>query len=347
LLASFCLAAGLFLGRSLPASPVEHDPGALPPWRVPDVATLPDDDAGRVVRYGRDLLQHTSALIGPDAKDPPLRYAIAGLECSNCHLDAGTQRYSLPLVGIAGLYPSFSARLGRVESLAERINDCMQRSMNGRPLPEGGREMSALLAYIRFLGSDQPAGTVPVGRGALPLPLPARAADPARGRRVYSSNCSGCHGPSGQGVRYAPQEARDLRRRYLFPPLWGAESYNDGAGMARNIVPAWFVHANMPRGVTFGHPVLLPEQAYDVAAFMNAQTRPAMPGLTQDYPDPWLKPADAAFAPLTGPFSSRQHAFGPWPPINAWMRANRPPMAVGQRGAGEVEAISTAPWPSR
>lgn len=46
----------------------------------------------------------------------------------------------------------------RVVTLGERIDGCMTRSMNGRPLPADGREMQALLAYIEFLGQGaQPA----------------------------------------------------------------------------------------------------------------------------------------------------------------------------------------------
>ena len=78
-------------------------------------------------------------------------------------------------------------------------------------------------------------------------------------------------------MRLSPDEQHREQRLYLFPPLWGAESFNDGAGMARNIAAAWFVRANMPKGVTFADPVLSPEDAYDVAAYINAsrgRTRP-------------------------------------------------------------------------
>ena len=85
-----------------------------------------------------------------------MRFAGNGLECQTCHLDAATARFALPLVGIWGLYPGFSARADEVQTMADRINDCMLRSMNGRPLPPYRREMKAIEAYIRFLGSDHP-----------------------------------------------------------------------------------------------------------------------------------------------------------------------------------------------
>jgi thiosulfate dehydrogenase len=315
------------------------------PWHVPDIATLPDNEAGKAIRFGRDLLRHTSALIGPDAKNPEMRFAGNGLECQNCHLDAGTVRFGLPLVGIWGLYPAFSARVNAVQTMADRINDCMLRSMNGRALPADSRELKAIEAYIQFLGADQPADTPLVGRGAPRLPLPRQATDPVRGAAIYQHFCAACHRADGQGVRYSPLDAQDKQQRYLFPPLWGPDSYNDGAGMAHVITAAWFAHANMPRGVTYTYPVLKPEQAYDAAAYIDSRTRPRMQGLVHDYPDPWLKPADIASAPLLGPFSIRQYKFGPWPPIKTWLSAHMPLTAKGRQSAGEVEAIS-APNPA-
>lgn len=125
-------------------------------------------------------------------------------------------------------------------------------------------------------------------------------------------------------MRLSPDEQHREQRLYLFPPLWGAESFNDGAGMARNIAAAWFVRANMPKGVTFADPVLSPEDAYDVVAYVNSQPRPHKADLDKDYPDRWLKPADAAFPPLLGPFTPQQHALGPWPPIIEWLKAHSP-----------------------
>ncbi len=70
--------------------------------------------------------------------------------------------------------------------------------------------------------------------------------------------------PSGRtaaGVRYSSGRASvAIKDAISFPPLWGADSYNDGAGMARNITAAWFVHANMPQGATFADPLLSPER---------------------------------------------------------------------------------------
>jgi thiosulfate dehydrogenase len=339
LLIAMFLVAGTAKMRA--QAPIE--PADLPPWRVPDVATLANDENGQAVRYGRDLILHTSALIGPDAADPAKRYAGNGLECQNCHLDGGTQRFALPLVGIWGLYPAFSARLDAMQTIGDRINDCMERSMNGRPLPAGSPEMTAIEAYIRFLGSDQPSGVAPIGRAAPALRLPTRPLDPVHGAQIYQMACAACHQPSGAGVRYSPLDAERNQQRYLFPPLWGPDSYNDAAGMARDITAAWFVHANMPRGITFAYPQLAANDAYDVAAYINEQPRPHKSGLEHDYPDPWLKPADAAYPPLLGPFPPSQHELGPWQPIEAWLRHNMPDNRDGARAAGDLEAMAAKP----
>jgi thiosulfate dehydrogenase len=139
---------------------------------------------------------------------------------------------------------------------------------------------------------------------------------------VYTQTCAACHGADGQGLRLDPAEARQAGRRYQFPPLWGPDSYNDGAGMARGITAARFVHANMPFGTTWDAPVLSVSDAFDVVAYVSEQPRPRKAGLDADYPNRSRKPVDAAYPPFLGPFSAEQHRLGPWPPIQAWMKAN-------------------------
>jgi len=309
--------------------------GQLPPWTVPDIAKLPNDAHGRAVRYGQDLINHSTALMGPDAPDPAKRYTGNGLECTNCHIKAGTARFAIPLVGIYQHYPAFSARTETVQTLADRVNDCMQRSMNGRPLPANSPEMKAILAYIKFLGEGQ--NVKQLGRGSPALPLPTRAADPAKGAAVYQRVCAACHQPNGQGVQLAINGRQFEKRRYLYPPLWGPESYNDAAGMARIVTAAWFVHANMPVGITYAYPLLAADEAYDVMAFVDTQPRPHKAGLENDYPDRWLKPVGAAFPPWVGPFSEEQNRLGPWQPILDWRKAHMPTGHKGPPAANDVE----------
>jgi len=69
----------------------------------------------------------------------------------------------------------------------------------------------------------------------------------------------------------------DLNGRTVFPPLWGPESYNWGAGMARVNPAAGFIKANMPFGQGNS---LSDQQAWDVAAFIDSQERPKDPRQT-------------------------------------------------------------------
>ncbi len=291
-------------------------------WRVPDVASLPDNAFGRTVRSGQDLIAHTAATIGPDAPDPAKRYADNGLECQSCHLDAGTKEFGLPLAGIWGVFPQFIGRENEVRTLVERINGCMERSMNGRALPPDSPEMTAMLTYIRFISANEPTGVAVEGRGAPVMPLPDTASDPERGARVYANVCAVCHQPDGRGVKLSAAEARAQRHRYQIPPLWGPDSYNDGAGMARPITAADFIRANMPRGADYKHPVLDAQDAFAVAVFIDSRERPHRTGNERDYPDRALKPADATYPPFVGPFPPAQHLTGPWQPIRQWEKAN-------------------------
>jgi thiosulfate dehydrogenase len=144
------------------------------------------------------------------------------------------------------------------------------------------------------------------------LKLLDRAANPVAGKQVYATICVACHGPDGQGVRRGKVGDGG---GYQFPPLWGPDSYNTGAGMARGMLAAGFIKANMPSGVTHANTVLTDEQAFDVAAYINSQPRPVKPHLEADFPARNNKPVDAAFPPYTPGFSAEQHIYGPWQPI--------------------------------
>lgn len=302
---------------TLPISAIAAD------WSVPDVDALPMDSFGKTVRAGRDLIVHTAATIGPDAADPAMRYAGNGLECGSCHLDGGTKKFGLPLAGVWGVFPQFIGRENEVRTLEERINGCMERSMNGRALPVDSAPMKAMLTYIRFISTNIPTGKSVEGRATPPLPLPLLASDPKHGAQVFAATCAVCHQPDGQGKRWGPDDAAQ-RHRYQFPPLWGPDSFNDGAGMARPITAANFIHANMPNGIDYAHPALSVQDAFDVAVFIESQPRPHRVGNELDFPDRSLKPVDALYPPLLGPFPATQHLTGPWPPIQQWMKANAP-----------------------
>ena len=94
-------------------------------WTVPEVGALPEDSYGRLVRRGRDLITATYAHIGPDVSDPSKRFAGNNLACSNCHLEAGTKRFGLPIFGLYNAFPRYSARAGAEITIEERVNSCM------------------------------------------------------------------------------------------------------------------------------------------------------------------------------------------------------------------------------
>ncbi|MGZ5809178.1 MAG: c-type cytochrome [Xanthobacteraceae bacterium] len=135
-------------------------------WTVPEVSALPHDTHGQLVREGRDLINATYANIGPDVADAAKRYAGNNLACTNCHLSAGTKKFGLPLFGLYDQFPQYSSRSGATISIEDRINSCMTRSMNGRPLPLDAPEMRAIVSYIDFLSTGVPAGEKVPGLGA-------------------------------------------------------------------------------------------------------------------------------------------------------------------------------------
>ena len=92
--------------------------------------------------------------------------------------------FGLPLFGLAGDYPRYNARSGTEITLVERLNACMTRSMNGRPLPANSPEMTAIVAYLQFLSTGVPPGKSLPGLGSDDMPELDRAANPARGQLI-------------------------------------------------------------------------------------------------------------------------------------------------------------------
>ncbi len=307
------------LAASLAPAFVLAQPAASPPqkvivWDVPSFDALPDDEFGRLARYGRSIVEATYAHIGPAAADPAARFAGNNLACTNCHLQAGLKKFGLPLVAASADYPAYSKRSGGISSLFDRVNQCMRRSLNGRPMPEDARPMEAILAYLKVLSTNVPAYETIEGGGAGTMPELARAADPVRGAQVYSRFCAECHRRDGLGVRR--NEALP-QMGYAVPPLWGPDSFNDGAGTGRLITLANFVHDNMPNGTSWVAPTLAPEDAWDVAAHVVSQPRPQLANLDRDFPDLLLKPVDSSYGPFADGFPPEQHRYGPFAPIRA------------------------------
>jgi thiosulfate dehydrogenase len=319
------------LGGPCATSAVAQAPSPAVIWTVPEIGALPDNASSRQIRRGRDVITATYAQIGPEVPDPPRRFAGNNLACSNCHLQAGTKKFGIPLFGLFGEFPLYSPRKGAEISIEDRLNACMTRSMNGRVLPTGAPEMLAMVAYIKFLSTGVPPGQLLPGLGVGRMPELDRAADPVRGRALYANTCIACHGINGEGIRRS-LPSTDLG--YMMPPLWGSDSFNDGAGMARLITAANFIHFNMPHGADYLNPQLSPEDAWDIAAYVVSQPRPHKAGLDKDFPDDLLaKPVDAAYGPYADGFDAQQHKYGPFASIRAAVARLKAEKAGG--GAGQ------------
>jgi len=242
-------------------------------FRVPLEAEIADTVMLRSVRRGRALLRNT--------RDSLRSYVGNRLNCVSCHAQDGTQQNAMPWVGVYARFPQYRARNGYVQIIEDRVNDCFKRSMNGRPLVPESREMRDIVNYFAFLSLGYPQGAEVVGQGIPPVsPVPGSE---ARGRAIFASKCAVCHGGNGQGTQAAP-------------PVWGPQSYNIGAGMARVRTAAAFVKELMPQNAPR---TLSAQEAYDVATFINRRPRPDFKTKERDWPrgDP---PPDVAYPTTAG-----------------------------------------------
>jgi thiosulfate dehydrogenase len=289
-----------------PKAAVLISDGPEMPWQAPDSSTIPKNAAGDQIRYGRELIAHTALYLGPKGT---VAHISNGMNCQNCHLGAGTKPWGNNYSAVASTYPKYRDRSGTIESIEKRVNDCLERSLNGKPLDSNSREMRAIVAYMHWLGTAVPKGKKPLGVGIHSLKNLARPADPEKGKMVFIEKCQLCHGANGAG-----QPDTTTGTGYLYPPLWGPESYNIGAGLFRLSRMAGYVKDNMPFGVSHGSARLTDEQAWDVAAFINSQPHPHK-DLSMDWPQKHSKPFDYPFGPYADTFSVQQHKYGPYDPI--------------------------------
>jgi thiosulfate dehydrogenase len=279
-------------------------------WASPSLftdRTLTGENRTLVI-YGQDLITHTSRYLGPNGQVGSISN---GMNCQNCHLSGGKKTWGNNYGAVASTYPRFRDRSGSIETIYKRVSDCFERSLNGKAPDSLSKEYKAIEAYIKWVGKDVPKGVTPKQTGIYKLPYLDRAADPIKGSIVYQGQCQRCHGQNGEGV-LAINETE-----YEYPPLWGENSYNNGAGLYRLSRFAGFVYSNMPNNeASHEHPVLSIEDSWDVAAFVNSRPRP-IKNLEKDWPDISKKPIDHPFGPYTDGFSEVQHKYGPYPPILA------------------------------
>ncbi len=234
----------------------------------------PKGKLGEMVKLGEDILNNTNT--------HPLTKDLVGnsLQCKSCHLkgsDAkpGTAAGIGTFFGTATAFPAYSKREKTVQSLQDRVNNCFMRSMNGkRPIIDSKASM-AMATYITWLSTGMPIQQ-DAKRPCSPLnserwaknikkmtkiQKKATHANYVKGKELYASKCSSCHGVDGAGVA-------------TFPPLWGKSkegkwlSYNTGAGMSKLNKGAAWAQSNMPlnQGGT-----LSDQDAADIMLFVNAQ----------------------------------------------------------------------------
>ena len=274
-------------------------------WKVPDTAAIPTTEEGDLIRYGKELIANTAYYLGPKGI---VAQVSNGMNCQNCHINAGTKDLANPFYMVASTYPRYRERSGRVESVEFRVNDCMERSMHGQKIDSLSTEMRAMVAYLNWVGKDLPKGAKPAGAAVEELPYLDRAADPARGKVIYEQKCARCHGANGLGVPNPEGWG------YTYPPLWGPNSFNVSAGLYRLSRIAGYVKHNMPfDSAALGYK-LTNEQAWDVSAYITAQPRPVKT-FSFDWPNIAKKPVDHPFGPFADSFSAEQHKFGPFRPI--------------------------------
>lgn len=239
-------------------APAAEFPAAFHP---PADSDMPKNEFGKTIKLGQDIFVQTE------------RYAreyvgkASSLRCSSCHLDAGRLAHSAPMWGAYVSYPAYRSKNKKVNTFASRVQGCFKYSMNGKAPPLGDPVLVAVESYAYWLASGATIDPKIPGRGYPKVPDPPLPRDYSRGKQVFEQHCALCHGADGSGQH-------DASGQPVFPALWGAKSFNWGAGMASLKNASGFIKANMPLGLGG---TLSDQQAWDVATFMDSHERPQDP----------------------------------------------------------------------
>lgn len=287
---AFGAAAAWLATRPLPDAPaptgfaiLDADKVEVGRYVVPsDKDILAEPNADQIL-YGKRLLADTKRLL-PDNVG-------AQMNCNSCHMLDGKIDAANGYINTVNFYPRVMPRAAREVDLEGRINGCFQRSMNGKPLDRESPEMKAMIAWMEWLrqGVDKGDRVDVVNAGVLDESL---IPDPARGKVIYAAKCAACHGADGEGTF-------DQFGDVIFPPLWGDDSFNIGAGMARTYKAAQFVKWAMPpsmhlTGQLGQGGVLSDQDAVDVSEYFTHMPRPDFAPKVNDWPN-GNKPKDARY----------------------------------------------------
>ncbi|MGC4021204.1 MAG: c-type cytochrome [Cyclobacteriaceae bacterium] len=277
-------------------------------WTPPLISKLTESAEDQLIKYGRELIVHTSVYLGPKGK---VNAISNGMNCQNCHLDAGTKIFANNFSAVASTYPKFRARSGTIETIEKRVNDCFERSLNGQALAEDTKEMRALVAYLKWIGKEVDKNVTPFGASVVDLVYLDRKADSIKGKIIYHLQCVRCHGEDGDGVM------EENKSEWKYPPVFGEKSFNVGAGLYRLTRFAGYIKSNMPNDISsYEKPLLTDDEAWDVSAYVLSMSRPSK-DFSKDWPNISLKPFDLPIGPYADQFSESQHKLGPFPPIIA------------------------------
>ncbi len=271
---------------------------------------MPKGEYGEAVRYGRELVFHTAYYIGLNGING--KYTGNKMNCTNCHQEGGLKPFSFNLETSFRNYPQYRAREGKVLSLAERRNNCIMHLHLGiKPLPLDSKEMIGILSYLKWISDSSHVNNNTPGVKNERLAFPNVAASAMRGEQLYAENCTRCHGPQGQGMMEYDSST------YIYPPLWGLKAYQPGSSMHRVIKLAEWLVGNMPFDkATHDKPFLTPQQAFDLAAFINDDSIHQRPFVKEfDYPHIEEKAIDYDRGPFNDTFPASQHKYGPYQPI--------------------------------
>ena len=278
---------------------------------APDTNELKNDEWGTMVKYGLRLIQQTSYYIGPEGVVS--KNLNNKMNCTNCHLNNGTKPYGLNFFNSHKTYPQYRARENKILSMADRVNNCIERPHSGKPLPLDAKEMTAIVSYIKWIG-EKYNPEIHEGHSLKYVEHKGLMSDSKRGEAVYIKHCKTCHQENGEGLFNAEKTT------YTYPPLWGKMSYQEGSSMHRVLKAASFIKYNMPNNnATLDKPVLTDQEAIDVAAFVNDGTiHPRPKSKYTSYENIATKPIDYFKGPYLDNFSESQHSFGPWDEIIAF-----------------------------
>lgn len=252
---------------------VDIDGNIVGEYRAPLARDMLAEENAESIILGMRLLNETARLLPDNVGD--------GLNCNSCHMAQGKRPLGAPYINTINDYPKFMPRAQDVLNIQERINGCFRRSMNGVPLDESSVEMQAMVDYMDWLRGDVEKGNRVSIQNMEYFKVGQFTPDPVRGEQIYVQQCASCHGGNGEGMK-------DQFGDFIFPPLWGDESFNLGAGMARISRAAPFVLHNMPLGVSLDAPLgqitLSKQDAVDVSAYFTVKPRPDFPDKIHDWP---------------------------------------------------------------